>query len=102
MDCRSRPVLPRDKRSRNLRGGRCPTSLRQRRDVWRGRRRHGRETRSSVSRSALVMKPPDLQEIRSTPLFATLTDEQLGCLDGGEIIDAPAGTVLAPEGERTG
>jgi len=36
------------------------------------------------------------------PLFATLTDEQLGCLDGGMVIEAPVGTVLASEGERTG
>src|SRR5438876_11455224 len=48
------------------------------------------------------MTPHDLQEVRSSPLFAKLTDEQLGCLEGGEIIHAPAGTVLASEGERTG
>ena len=38
------------------------------------------------------MNAADLQEVRSTPLFAKLTDEQLSCLDGGEIIEAPAGT----------
>ncbi|PYS48137.1 MAG: cyclic nucleotide-binding protein, partial [Acidobacteria bacterium] len=48
------------------------------------------------------MTPSDFQEVRSTPLFAKLTDEQLGCLDGGEIIEAPVGTVLAAEGEQTG
>jgi len=48
------------------------------------------------------MNAADLQEVRSTPLFAKLTDEQLSCLDGGEIIEAPAGTVLASEGEETG
>jgi len=48
------------------------------------------------------MNPTDLQRVRSTPLFAGLTDAQLGCLDGGEIIEAPVGTVLASEGERTG
>jgi len=47
------------------------------------------------------MNTRDLQEVRSTPLFAKLTDEQLGCLDQGEVIEAPAGTVLAPQGERT-
>jgi signal transduction histidine kinase len=47
------------------------------------------------------MNASDLQEVRSTPLFAKLTDEQLGCLDGGEIIEAPVGTVLASEGEHT-
>ncbi len=48
------------------------------------------------------MNPRDLQEVRSTPLFATLTDDQLGCLDGGEVVEAPVGTLLASEGERTG
>jgi signal transduction histidine kinase len=48
------------------------------------------------------MNPSELQEVRSTPLFAKLTDEQLGCLDGGEVIEAPVGTVLAAEGEQTG
>src|SRR5437016_12340732 len=48
------------------------------------------------------MNASELQEVRSTPLFAGLTDEQLGCLDGGEIIEAPVGTVLATEGEQTG
>src|SRR5262245_33002876 len=48
------------------------------------------------------MNAIELQEVRSTPLFANLTDAQLGCLDGGRIIQAPAGTVLANEGERNG
>src|SRR5437867_5559868 len=48
------------------------------------------------------MIPNELQDVRSTPLFAGLTDTQLGCLDGGEVIEAPVGTVLASEGERTG
>src|SRR5437773_7733103 len=48
------------------------------------------------------MNPSDLQEVRSSLLFAKLTEEQLGCLDGGETIHAPLGTVLASEGERTG
>ena len=43
-----------------------------------------------------------LQQVRATPLFAELTDAQLDCLEGGEIIEAPRGTVLASEGERTG
>jgi len=50
----------------------------------------------------MSMNPIDLQQVRSTPLFAGLTDAQLGCLDGGEVIEAPVGTVLASEGERTG
>src|SRR5205809_2364001 len=48
------------------------------------------------------MNSSELQQVRSTPLFAKLTDDQLGCLDGGEIIEAPVGTALASEGERTG
>ena len=48
------------------------------------------------------MNPSELQEVRSAPLFAKLGDEQLGCLDGGEVIEAPAGAVLASEGDRTG
>ena len=48
------------------------------------------------------MNDRDLQEVRSTPLFAKLTDEQLGCLDQGEVIETPASAVLAPQGERTG
>ena len=43
----------------------------------------------------------DLQQVHSAPLFAGLTDAQLGCLEGGEIIEAPVGTTLATEGERT-
>ena len=50
----------------------------------------------------MTMTPADLQQVRSIPVFAKLTDEQLGCLDGGEIIEAPKGTVLVSEGERTG
>src|SRR6267154_6380153 len=48
------------------------------------------------------MNANELKEVRSTPLFAKLTDDQLGCLDGGEIIEAPVGAVLGSEGERTG
>ena len=46
--------------------------------------------------------PTELQQVRTTPLFSRLTDAQLGCLEPGEIIEAPVGTVLASEGERTG
>src|ERR1043166_3759265 len=48
------------------------------------------------------MNSTELQEVRSTPLLALLTDAQLGCLDGGEVIEVPVGTVLVSEGERTG
>jgi len=43
-----------------------------------------------------------LRQVRATPLFASLTDAQLDCLAGGEIIAAPRGTVLASEGETSG
>src|SRR4051794_35445613 len=48
------------------------------------------------------MNADDIQQVRSTPLFAGVKDEQLNCLQDGEMIDAPVGTVLAVEGERTG
>ena len=50
----------------------------------------------------MTMNPTDLQQVRSAPLFAGLTDPQLSCLEPGEVIEAPVGTVLAAEGERTG
>src|SRR2546421_8189342 len=48
------------------------------------------------------MDAATLSQVRSSPLFAKLGDDQLGCLDGGEIIEAPAGALIASEGERTG
>src|SRR5437879_1397305 len=47
------------------------------------------------------LNPTELQQVRTTPLFSRLTDAQLGCLEPGEIIEAPIGTVLASEGEHT-
>jgi signal transduction histidine kinase len=44
----------------------------------------------------------ELQEVRATPLFASLTDDQQECVDSlktGEIITAPTGTILAVEDE---
>src|SRR5258706_9213043 len=102
MDGGSRPILPRDQRSGHLRCRRRPASLGQRRHVRRGRRRHSSEAGSSLPRPGLIMSPHGLQEVRSTPLFAKLTDEQFRCLDGGEVIEAPVGTVLASEGGQTG
>jgi len=46
------------------------------------------------------MDAATLQQVRSTPLFAGLTDEQLDCIEPGEIIELPAGTVLESEGNR--
>lgn len=48
------------------------------------------------------MTTAELQQIRSVPLFAGLTDSQLECVQGGEIIEAPVGTILGSEGEKTG
>jgi signal transduction histidine kinase len=48
------------------------------------------------------MTSDELREVRAAPLFATLSDEQVSCLDGGKIVDVPVGTALATEGERTG
>src|SRR5208282_799655 len=72
----------------------------QGRHFGRGRRRHGRETRPRIPGTSLAMDQAALQEVRSTPLFAGLTDAQLECIEPGEVIDLPAGTVLVPEGER--
>lgn len=47
----------------------------------------------------MSLSPSEIQEVRSTPLFAALRDDQLGCLEGGEIIPVAAGTALATEGE---
>src|SRR5712671_8006142 len=46
------------------------------------------------------MNASDLQQVRSLPLFSGLDDMQLGCIEPGEVIDFPAGTVLVSEGER--
>ena len=46
------------------------------------------------------MNATDLQQVRSAPLFSGLDDTQLGCIEPGEVIDLPAGTVLVSEGER--
>ncbi len=47
------------------------------------------------------MDPATLQQVRSIPLFSGLDDAQLGCIEPGEVIDLPAGTVLVSEGERS-
>lgn len=44
----------------------------------------------------------ELKQVRVTPLFAKLVDGQMGCLEPGEIVEAPVGTVLAREGEKNG
>jgi signal transduction histidine kinase len=42
-----------------------------------------------------------LQQIRAVPLFAGPPDAQRECIERGQIIEAPAGTVLVPEGARS-
>jgi CRP-like cAMP-binding protein len=42
-----------------------------------------------------------IQTVRQMPLFAGLTDDQLGCIENGDIIDLPVGAVLATEGEKS-
>jgi len=49
----------------------------------------------------MSLNPTELQQVRSTPLFSGLDDVQLGCIEPGEIIEVPAGTVLISEGERS-
>jgi len=50
----------------------------------------------------MSMTAAEIQQVRSVPLFAGLPDGELGFLEPGEIVEAPVGTVLAEEGERTG
>ena len=50
----------------------------------------------------MSMTATEIQQVRSVPLFADLPDGELGFLQAGEIINAPIGTVLGVEGERTG
>ncbi len=45
------------------------------------------------------MDPATLQELRTIPLFSTLTDEQTSCLEAGEIVQLESGKILAIEGE---
>ena len=47
-----------------------------------------------------MMNATDLQLVRSMPLFSGLDDTQLGCIEPGEVIELPAGTVLVSEGGR--
>jgi signal transduction histidine kinase len=46
------------------------------------------------------MDQATFQKVRSLPLFSGLTEEQLTCIEPGEVIDVPPGTVLVADGER--
>jgi signal transduction histidine kinase len=48
----------------------------------------------------MSLSPEQLQQVRILPLFASLPDDKLDCLKDGQIIEAPAGTVLATEGQQ--
>ena len=48
----------------------------------------------------MISDPAILQQVRSAPLFSELDSAQLNCIEPGEIINLPAGTVLISEGER--
>jgi signal transduction histidine kinase len=41
-----------------------------------------------------------LKQVRAAPIFATLTDDQLECIEPGDVIDVPPGTILVPDGTR--
>jgi signal transduction histidine kinase len=47
----------------------------------------------------MSLTPEQIKEVRSTSLFASLPDDKLGCLEAGKMIEVPAGTALATEGE---
>jgi signal transduction histidine kinase len=46
------------------------------------------------------MDPATLKQIMASPLFSELDNTQLNCVESGEIINLPAGTVLISEGEK--
>jgi signal transduction histidine kinase len=48
----------------------------------------------------MISDPASLQQVQSTPLFSELDRTQLNCIEPGEIINLPGGTVLVSEGER--
>jgi signal transduction histidine kinase len=47
------------------------------------------------------MDTATLQQVRAAPLFAGLDDAQLSCIEHGEVINVPGGTVLISEGEQS-
>jgi signal transduction histidine kinase len=48
----------------------------------------------------MSLSQEQLQQVRVLPLFANLPDDKLDCLKAGRIVEAPAGTTLAIEGEQ--
>jgi signal transduction histidine kinase len=53
----------------------------------------------------MSLNPGELKEVRATPLFTNLKDDQVECIDclkNGDIVTASPGTMLAIEDERNG
>jgi signal transduction histidine kinase len=50
----------------------------------------------------MSLSPSELQQVRTMPLFEKLEYGQLGCIEPGEVIEAPVGTMLASDGEQNG
>jgi len=46
------------------------------------------------------MDPALLQQLHSVPLFSGLTDAQMECIEPGEVVELPPGTILVDDGER--
>ena len=47
----------------------------------------------------MSMTSTELQQVRAMPLFSSLEDGQLGCIEPGEVIQVSPGTVLVSEGQ---
>jgi signal transduction histidine kinase len=45
------------------------------------------------------MNAESLKILRAIPLFSTLSDSEIGCIDGGEIVEYAAGEVIATVGD---
>lgn len=50
----------------------------------------------------MSLTPEQRRQVRTLPLFASLPDDRLNCLESGQIIEAAPGTNLAIEGETNG
>lgn len=46
----------------------------------------------------MKMTPEQVQQVRTVPLFSNIPENQLGCLEDGEIVEPPVGTALTTEG----
>ena len=45
------------------------------------------------------MDQATIRELQTVPLFSTLSADRMGCLEPGEIIQLPAGKIIANEGD---